>query len=131
MARKTRKRRRVEKMKRDILALCHSSGTPVTFAKLGTFVEGFEGTEPYWAKGCKRVIIWDSMSERAIQAIDELYAERHIFYVPSSMFDYMDDGRTLWGKQIRRVQYPQAKKRRWWTLAIVTEKRRDNVEVQM
>jgi len=65
----------------------------VTFAELSRDIDGFRGN---WAiEAAPNVFFWTALSEEALDALDELFAEKRIVYAPAHPLSYLADGGLL------------------------------------
>ena len=92
----------IKSIKNDIVNMLQEKGSGRSFVELEK-INGFAGSQEM-VIGDKNIVIWSSISEEAIMALDELRLNETINIVETSPLTYHADGTLL--------SYPLAKKNR-------------------
>jgi hypothetical protein len=106
----------VSRIKRQIVDLVKRYHGNVSFAELEQNIEGFKG-DFLWGAADKNVFFWFTLSESAVNALDQLFHEDAIEIKPTSLLVYMFDGavpEVPIARQFRR----NYKKKRWLPVVI-------------
>lgn len=104
-------------MKQEILEYVrHYNG--VSFAELSRSIQGFKGEYAMFlgAPETQNIMLWNGMSQEAVDALNELIQEKAILYRGCSLLIYLVDGTFLDYPLVkRRMSY---KKPHWWPVVI-------------
>jgi len=99
---------RLTKMKDEILGIIKALGGGVTFVELSNRIQGFKGDLMWGVKG--NIFFWPSLSQEAIDALEELNSSGLIELAPTSALTYIIDGTypdMPIAKQVREYKSPR------------------------